>query len=312
MILTFLLLHLKQLFRLLKELGIIRSLILLFLAGAAMARAFTLSPSRPDLLCFVLVLSLFSLHTFRKDKAFLKILPVRRYLLYFVEYHLIASPFYLRLLLDRHGMIALLAFAAISLIPFVNIRLNRNGSSFTRLNFIPSEAFEWKSGLRKHGLLIAVLYLLSLSLYQYPYVAFVVIVIFTLISTTFYNEAEPQQMVEVFQLAPRQFMFRKWEMQLMLFWTGCIPLMLIYLFANFAYWYVLPVLVLVSSIIQILSINLKYSFYAPGESINKTIFIAIYVLSLFVPFFVPVPLVMMLNYQRKAMINLKGYLNDSY
>lgn len=309
MISAFLGLHFKQLLRLLKELGIIRSLILLFLAGAAMARAFTLSP---DLLCFVLFFSLFSLHTFRRDKAFLKILPIRRYLLYFVEYHLIASPFYLQLLLRQQWIISLLAFVAISLIPFVNIRLNSKRGSFTRLNFIPSEAFEWKSGIRKQGLLIAVLYLLALSLYQYPYVAFVVIVLFTLISTTFYNEDEPQQMVEVFQLAPRQFMFSKWKMQLMLFWTGCIPLMLIYLFANPAYWYVLPVLILVSSIIQILSINLKYSFYAPGASMDKSIFIVIYVLSLFVPFFVPVPLVMMLNYQRKAVTNLKGYLDDSY
>lgn len=312
MILTFLRLHLKQLFRLLKALGIIRSLILLFLAGAAMASAFSLSPVHPDLFSFVLVFSLFSLHTLRKDKTFLKILPIRRYLLYFVEYHLIASPFYLRLLLDRHGMIALFAFAAISLIPLVNIRLNSTGAAFTRFSFIPSEAFEWKSGIRKHGIGIVVLYLLALSLYQYPYVALGVIVIFTLISTTFYNEAEPQQMMEVFQLAPRQFMFWKWKMQLKLFWTGCIPLILIYLFTNSAYWYVLAVLVLISSIIQILSINLKYSFYAPGESMDKSIFIAIYVLSLFVPFFVPVPLLMMLNYQRQAVINLKAYLDDSY
>ncbi|WPP50298.1 hypothetical protein [Catalinimonas niigatensis] len=281
----------------------------MFLAVFAIASAFTLSP---ELLGLVLFLLLFSLHTFRNDKAFLKILPIRRYLLYCVEYHLIASPFYLQFLLHQQWIISLIAFATISLIPFVDIRLNSKRSFFTRIHFIPSEAFEWKSGIRKQGLLIAILYLIALSLYQYPYVALVGIVIFTLISTTFYNEDEPQQMVGVFQLSPRPFLFRKWKMQLLLFWTGCIPLMLIYLFANPAYWYILPVLILLSSVIQILSINLKYSFYAPGASMDKSIFIVIYVLSLFVPFFVPVPLVMMFNYQRKAVTNLKAYLDDSY
>lgn len=239
-------------------------------------------------------------------------LPIRRYLLYAVEYHLLASPFYLRLLLDQQWIISLLSFSAISIIPFVNVKIMSNGAAFSRLKLIPAEAFEWKSGVRRHSFVIAALYILALSLYQYPYVAFVVIVLFTLLSTTFYNEAEPLQMVEVFQLAPRQFMFMKWKMQLMLFWAGCTPLILIYLFMNTAYWYVLPVLILVCSVIQILSINLKYSFYVPGESMDKSIFIAIYVLSLFVPFFVPVPLVMMFNYQRKAMANLKAYLHDSY
>ncbi|MEK6478935.1 hypothetical protein WJR50_15420 [Catalinimonas sp. 4WD22] len=309
MILSFLSLHLKQLIRVLKELGLFRCLIVLVLLSFALARVFTLSP---DLLCFVLIFSLFSLHILRKDKAFLKFLPIRRYLLYAVEYHLIASPFYVRLLLDQQWITSLLSFTATSIIPFVNVILMSNGAALHRLKLIPAESFEWKSGIRKHSFIITALYMLAISLYQYPYVAFVVLVLFTLLSTTFYNEGEPLQMVEVFQLAPRQFMFMKWKMQLLLFWTGCTPLMLIYLLGNTAYWYVLPVLILVCSVIQILSINLKYSFYVPGESVDKSIFIAIYVLSLFVPFFVPVPLVMMFNYQHKAIVNLKAYLNDSY
>lgn len=71
MILTFLELHTKQLGRLLKKLGWVRSLIVLALLAFALARTYTLEPPLTYAIAALLVFSLVSLHVSRKDRAFL-------------------------------------------------------------------------------------------------------------------------------------------------------------------------------------------------------------------------------------------------
>ena len=308
MLLTFLKLHAKQLGRFSQELGIIRSLIVLVLLAVTLARIYTVKPPYTYGVVALILLLLVSVHTVRKDKTFLQILGIRSKLLYLAEYHLLVSPVYLEFLLNRRWIEILSLSVMVSVVPFLNLSLSRRSSRAGRLGWIPSEAFEWKSGLRKQGWLIGLLYMLALGLYRYPYVAFMVIVMFTFIVTTFYNESEPRLMVEVFAHSPSAFLFMKGSIQLTLFWLGCLPLMLIFLWSNADYWYVLLVLFMVSSTIQLLSIQLKYSFYEPGRSFNKDVFMFIYVMSLFVPFFVPVPLVMLFYYYRKARLNLQSYL----
>ncbi len=297
--------------------GFFRSLILLFFLGMVLARANTLEPPQTYVLGFVLITLLASLHTVRKDKAFLHLLDFPTYPLYLVEYHLLASPVYSILLFKQDWIVLAVTCLLVSIIPLLDhiplhsrIKITQGGA--TGLSFIPVEAFEWKSGLRKHGLLIGLLYLLAIVLFQYPFVALLVIVVFTFLVTTFYNESEPRQMLEAFALPPRQLLWMKWKLQLKLFWIGCLPLALIFLINIPEYWYVLPVWIVVCSVIQLLSINLKYTFYEPGLSLNNDIFMFIYFLSLFVPFFFPVPLVMMLRYYRRAHLNLQTYLHDSY
>jgi hypothetical protein len=237
----------------------------------------------------------------------LNIIP---YQLYLIEYHIISIPFYVNFLLHTHWVEAFSAFTGVSLIPLLGFSLNSESSISQQLNFIPTEAFEWKSGLRKNSVRILLLYILAIALFQFPLVSFLVIIIFTFLVTAFYNESESRQMVEVFDLSPRKFILMKWKKQLTLFWVGCLPLVLICLFANKEYWYVLLAIILISSIIQLLSIHLKYTLYEPGTIIDKDIFMVIYFFSLFVPFFVPVPLIMLFIYYHKSISNLKNYLHD--
>ena len=333
MIATLLKLHLKQLGRALLELGVVRSIIVLALVFFTLARIYTLTPPLTYVVAVLVFLSLISLHTFRKDKIFLQLIDVRPRLLYLVEYHLLASPVYLEFLLNSHWLEVAGLLGVITLIPLVTVKPIFKASRIRSLSFIPASAFEWKSNLRKQGIWIGLLYVSALVLYAYPFVTLLVIVIFTFIVTTFYNEAEPRSMVEVFsghpapprnvsgvirgypgsgiaEASPQAFLLQKGKTHLFLFWTGCLPLILVFLLVNTEYWYVLMIWFLISSIIQLLSIMLKYSFYEPGNTINKDVFMFIYFLSLFVPFFVPVPLMMLFYYYRRAKNNLSVYLDD--
>lgn len=308
MISTFLALHAKQTGRLFRELGIVRGLIILLLLAITLTRIYALEPPYTYFVATLLFFLLFSLHIFRQDKTFLAIIGVRSHLLYLIEYHLLISPVYLIFLLNGQWIETVSIGAAVSLIPFVHFNFTHQASEARRLPFIFPEAFEWKSGLRKQGWFIGALYVAALGLYPYPFVALLVIVVFTFIVTTFYNESEPRPMVEAFAASPSTFLFKKGKIQLILFWIGCTPLVLIFLLTNATYWYVLLVWIIVCSVIQLLSINLKYSLYEPNVSLNKNVFMAIYFLSLFVPFFFPVPLVMMMYYYRRARKNLQPYL----
>jgi len=311
MVATLLTLHLKQFGRVLQELGVIRSIITLLLVFFTLARVYTLTPPLTYVVIVVVFLSIASLHTFRKDKTFLQLVYEQTRSLYLIEYHLLASPVYLEFLLNFHWIEVTCLLVAITLIPFVNVNFTSRASRIRSLSFIPALAFEWKSNLRKQGLWIGLLYISALVLYAYPFITLLVIVVFTFIVTTFYNEAEPRSMVEVFaDSSPHAFLWQKGKVHLLLFWTGCLPLVLIFLLVNTKYWYVLVIWFLVSSIIQLLSIMLKYSFYEPGNTLNNNVFMFIYFLSLFVPFFVPVPLVMLINYYRRAKNNLSVYLDD--
>ena len=312
MIFTLLTLHIKQLGRLLREIGPFRSLVLVALVAFTLARASSLTPPFTYILAAFVVLLLASLHVFRKDKTFLRILGARSYLLYAVEYHLLASPFYLLFLLNRQWLPVLGVAVAVGLIPLLTLSVRRSRSAAYPLTILPAQAFEWKSGLRRHGLTVGLLYGLALACYPYPFIALAVVVLFTLLVTTFYDESESRPMVDAFAASPQAFLLSKWRTQLTLFWTGCAPLLLIFIVAYPEYGYVLPVLFVVSSLIQVLSINLKYSLYEPGLSLNKSIFMAIYFLSLFVPYFVPVPLVMSVYYYRRARRNLQPYLHASH
>lgn len=311
MIITLLKLHLKQLGRLLRELGMIRGVIVLALVFFTLARIYTLTPPLTYIVIAIVFLSLASLHVSRKDKTFLQLISDQTRSLYLVEYHLLASPVYLEFLLNSWWVEVAGLLVGITLIPLANVRSNAKASRIRSLSFIPASAFEWKSNLRKQGLWIGLLYVLALVLYSYPFVTLVVIVIFTFIVTTFYNESEPRSMVEVFaDSSPRAFLWQKGKVHLLLFWAGCLPLLLVFLLMNTKYWYVLVIWFFISSVIQLLSIMLKYCFYEPGNTLNKNVFMFIYFLSLFVPFFVPVPLVMLINYYGRAKNNLSTYLDD--
>lgn len=302
--------YLKQLGRLLGEIGLWR--IILIIAATLLASLVLLKKAEENAVGFsVFILALvFFLHVQRKDKPFLKSLHIKDQLLYFIHYQLLASPFYILLFLYQKFALFSLLFISISMVPLIppispSFRVARRKFPEIRLH-----NFEFISGIRQYSFLLLMLYLLAFFFYQVPYVAFGAIIVFTFLSTTFYQEAEPWQMVEVYQLSPAKFLWMKIKNQWLDFWLLSSPFCLLFLLGKPGFWYILLVWVGVCSIIQACSICLKYTFYAPGKDFDNSIFMGVYFISLFVPFFVPVPMVMLVRYFKKAQLNLNPYLYD--
>lgn len=315
MVKAFTRLYIRQFGRLLRELGLWRRIFLLLLVIMLFMVLISKVNSHSPFIAIAAFVSLLTLHFQRKDRQFLKIVNIDEKLLFFVHYHLLALPLYLIFGLFLQLIPFLLLFTSISLIPLLSSSTPFSGYifSFRSLNLLqllPLNNFEFVSGLRKHKIYLLVLYGLALVFFQYPMVAFCTIIVFTFMSTSFYNESEPWIMLEVYQLPPRKFLLQKIKSHLSAFWVLCLPLILLFLFHQVEYWYVMLVLMVVSSVIQALSICLKYTFYEPGKNFDNSIFMAIYGLSLLVIFFIPVPFVMLVYYFRKATLNLNHYLYD--
>src|SRR5690606_29300936 len=135
----------------------------------------------------------------------------------------------------------------VSFLPFIPTALAAyNYRSIYFLRYIPIRNFEMKSGIRKDAFLLIPLYIACFAFYQYPSVTMVMILLFTLYSTTLYSEGESRQMLEVFQLNSSKFLILKVKNQLLDFWIICLPLILMLVIVQYQYWYILLVLVLIS------------------------------------------------------------------
>lgn len=250
------------------------------------------------------------LHIQRTDKNFLLISLRGDKRLYFFHYHLLSIPIYIVLILANEFLILVCLFTAVNLLPFLVGNYSFAGFQYDIIRFIPFRNFEFKSGLRQNFFTIVFIYAVCVVFYESPFVALTAILLVTFVCTSFYSESEPGQMLEVYRMSAKRFLRYKITNQLIDFVFLILPLISIFLVVNIRYWYVLAIFLIISAIIQTLSICLKYAFYEPGRTINKSIFIAVYALSIFVPFFVPVPLIMMVHYFRKAESNLNHFLYD--
>lgn len=307
---TLLFIRFRQGLRYAAELGFLRGIVALFLLLFFYVSALQRFP--PWLTAGIMAALLLSIHTTRLDKTFLSILGLPATLVYFVEYLLLALPFMVPLSLQNHWQPALSLFGITLVLPLLNVRLTDTSRRFSWVvTWLPAAMFEWKSGLRKHFFPLLIIYAIALFCYQFTVTTPIALLLLTLISCDFYVETESREMLEAFEMPPGKFLWFKLKNQLKIFWLLCLPLLLIFIFFHGAYWYVLPVVMLLCSVLQVLSILLKYAVYSPHEDLQGNfLLIGLSIIFFFVPFLLPLPFLWIVKYYRKAMHNLHFYLHD--
>ena len=307
---TLLFIRFRQGLRYGAELGAFRGLValvlLLFFYVSALQRF------SPWLIAGLIGFLLLSIHTTRLDKTFLSVVGISAAQVFFVEYLLLALPFLVPLLLQNHWQPALLLFGITSFLPFLNVRITDTSRRFSWLvAWLPADMFEWKSGLRKHFFPVLIIYAIALVCYSFTVATPIALLLLTLISCDFYVKTESREMLEAFEMPPGKLLQLKLKNQLKMFWLMCLPLLLVFIFFHGAYWYVLPVVMLLCSALQMLSILLKYAIYSPHEGLQGNfLLIGLSIIFFFVPFLLPLPFLWIIKYYKKAMHNLHFYLHD--
>lgn len=323
--------RLSQLFRLLKGIGLFRIIALLLLLWLVSFLVFQILklPENTVKSLLGIGLLLLSLHATRNDKHFLKTTIKNPYSIYLSEYLLLILPFLVIWIIYFNwigiGFLILLVLL-IPLIP-INFKLQNLGSMIkllinpfsSNLNskfkfslpFISVGSFEWISGIRRNLIILLPVYLIILAFSFKPNVAVVGLIFISILVSGFYYDGEPREFVEFFAKNPREFMLRKIFVNLKQLLILFAPILIIAIIFQAPTWYYLIGAVIISFLIQVLTIVFKYGLFEENAKLNRnSVIVFLNILFVIVPMFLPVPIIMGIRYYKKAQENLKKYFHD--
>lgn len=304
----------KQIYRIILELGKIR--IPLYLLGLAFFyRIYFDIVSNSDFNVFValgLSLILLIIQLKRDDIDFLSSVLSNHRLYLFTEYLLFSLPFSFIFLLHKEFLMFAGIIGFSGLLTFIKKPQTNTPSIFNRLiDIIPDESFEWKSGIRQSLFLIIPIYIAAIiGSYQMPVIP-VAILILWLITFSFVEKGEPLSHLIALELSPKEYLIHKMGKQVILFNCMVAPLALIYIVLHYNEWFLIIGILSVQCFLNIYIVIVKYAFYTPNEESKAAQTMSgLGVISLIIPFFIPVVIGLSIKYYFQSIQNLTTYLHD--
>ena len=305
--------RLMQFFRLLQELGLIRvviGVVALFIAFGA-SREFVSAGENLLVIPAVLVISLLLLHQKRSDLQFFKLYAEKAQILHLIEYGMLALP--LSMMLGFHGHlleagVTLIAPLAIPFIPVLKGGLIFNSSL---QSFIPDDLIEWKAGVRKMLLPIALLWLIGLATSFFIGSIPIVIFLLGMLFSGFYERMESLTILVASERSPAKFLQRKIWLSVASFTVLNLPLAFAFAAFHPAQFYIPIVELMLFNLLIAYAVVVKYRFYLPEPDVKgNQMLLAIGFIGVLIPFVLPVFLFFLLRFYFKAKQNLNFYLHD--
>lgn len=305
--------HSKQIYRGIIGIGLLRTIFIIpFLAYLCFA-VFTWSANSESsiYLAFGIFTLLVIIQLRRKDKEFLELHSHNyKYILY-AEYLILALP--ILLCFAYHLQWKAILIVILGLLVIIHLK---NSAKQITLNskiqrIIPAESFEWKAGIRKQLVFIIPLWALSVLLSPFIGSVPIGIIVLGLLSISVYENNEPYQMILLYELSARQFLWMKIRNQIKLFTLITAPLIVAFVIFHPQYWYIPLIEFLFLTIIQIYAILVKYAFYeSNSRSQASSMYIAIGIIGGIIPFLTPVVLLLMIRFYVSSIKKLNPYLDD--
>lgn len=305
--------HLKQIYRGIKRLGILRTLFILPFVVYLIFAIFTWSTDfKSAIYVSVATLTVFGIAQIRRtDKKFLELHFHSFKFILFVEYLILAFPILFCFAVHFQWEAALMI-----IVGFLGIIHIKNRSKQITLNskiqrIIPTKSFEWKAGIRKQLLFIVPLWILTLLFSPFVGTVPVGIMILGILSVALYEDNEPYQMILLYELTARQFLWMKIKNQIKLFTIITVPLIASFVIFHPQYWYISIIEFLFLTLIQTYAILVKYAFYeSNSRSQASGIYITIGFIGAFIPIVTPVVLLLMIRFYMSSIKKLNPYLDD--
>lgn len=312
MIRALLKIRLKQIYRGIIGIGLIRFIFLVGLVGFLGFALYVKSSDKltSQYLSAGFLLLIMFVHSKRGDKLFLKSHFSNYKTLMLAEYVILSIPVLCCFLIHKQW-VAISQLTGLLII--INIDLKaRNSNLNTKLQkLIPDDAFEWKAGIRKQFFIIVPIWIIA-ALTSF-FIGSVPIAIFILGITilSFFEKCEPYQILLSFELSATKLLILKVKRLLQLFSTLVIPLLVLFIVFNPDKWYVPVAEYFIFCSLLIYTIMTKYAFYEPNiKSSAAQIYIALGALGGIIPFFLPVVWLLTIFFYSKLVNNLKFFLYD--
>ncbi len=303
----------RQIHRALAAVGIVRFVLLLVLLAFLEVFLFLASQENQNanyitgLFLFILIL----IQVKRKDKLFLQTHFSQYTNIFKIEYLLFALPLIINFLLHfkwLHSAAVILGSLLISHINYVPKKRSFN-TFFQKI--IPNEMYEWKAGSRQLMFIITPLWIIGLSTSFFIGSVPVAILFIGISSLNLYEICEPYQMIIASEKSPRKFLNRKIQLHSLILTSILMPLVLAFILFHTAYWYIAVVEYFLLISINIYFILIKYAYYEPNEKPAATRIMGIVgAISVILPVFLPVILLLSVIFYSKSLEKLNYYLND--
>lgn len=258
----------------------------------------------------VVISSLYNYHLNRKDINFINKYLQRPKLQICFNYNLLIFPITFAMCLSQLWYLALLLQIAVSIVSQTTIRFSNLKLRFIS-KYIPSQHFEWITGTRKNFYLLCVLLLIAIVLSPVKLFGLVALFMFNLVIVGFYNFSEPVMMLNPQNLIPEIFLSKKITFLSGVLFAFNAPLLIInVLFHQEIIWFnvcfLFGFLLLAAS-----SVYIKYSNYKPNEPGRFSIDYLALIASLFIPYLLPLGILIYFSSRKKAIANLSYYSNDT-
>lgn len=313
MIKAFIKIRVKQFYRGLNDIGWFRIVFLIGLVVFIGFMAFVMTSTDQNAFYVSGLMSLIVLliHTKRPDKIFLKTNFTYYKLIYIVEYLMLSSIIITFLIVHFQWGPILFLVLAISLIVHVDLKFRQRNLNSRLQQLIPSESFEWKSGVRQTFYLLILLWVIGICTSFFIGSVPIVLFILGIIPFSFYEKGEPYQMIVAYEMGTTKFLLHKIKMQIGLFTIMALPLIAAFLVFHIDKWYIPLVEYFVFISLYIYLILAKYAFYEPNsKSSAAQVFSAIGAFCGMVPVLLPLVWLLSIRFYFNSKENLNIYLND--
>lgn len=298
---AFLTFRLKQLFRVIREIGVLRVVFMstiIFILLFQVIRS--LSNYHPLYVPVFYLLITTPLHIFRKDFVFIFQLDLSKRLIFAAEYNLAVIP--LSLIAAVSGLLWIIPIGHIvstitAFLPGIYLREYQSKNRRV-VNWIPFRLFEWRFLFRKHFYMALLSYgiglLLSFSVYTLPVFLFYWM---AFIAYAF-NTIEPKEVIEEYG-ERSAFLRQKIKIHSLFFHALFVPQYCLFLLFHFQFWYVWVYLFLFAQMVIMFCIYFKYAHAAYARKIvaNQVPVMLFISLTLFLP---PVSILILYRYQKRA------------
>ncbi len=314
MISKLLIFRFRQLYRMLREIGVIYLVVALILVfGLVMGIIEQVFNSDSPAIGLIGILLASFIHLNRKDGNFLSKLDISTAKLFAAEYLIFFLPLTTIFLFSGNYGAVFIQNIGLLLLCFVKpvSFINSSYSNRLDLKFISSQAFEARSFFRRFFIPLALVYvfLLGTGMFVAPGLLATLLLSFTFIS--FFDEVESKELFEVFHFK-KGILTSKIQIYLGLYYLLMIPHVLLFLILHFQYWYLLLAALFLGTTVILFNIFYRYAQFTPyRRRVYNSTANSLFIFSIIIPFFYPVTLIYLLIYWLKARKNIRFYYAEN-
>lgn len=303
--------RLKQLWRLFKQVGFVRTFLLsIVVASFLFFELPDLISGNGLLTVLIYPLIIFPIHLLRKDQDFLRKLELSKEVILAGEYHSLVLLYSLFLIYFQQWSTIFLGHLLITIIlllPSINVeRTYRVNSRF--IKWIPVKLFEWRSHIRQRKFFLLFGYAFIVLLSPYAIAMSIAILILAASFSEAFTHLESKELIEAY---PRNsnFLWSKLKDHSGFIHLLFLPFYVLFLLFHPELWYILVLLLIIIECSVCFCLLYKYSWFgfSKSEIHNQIPFIIFFVSTII---FFPIGIAFLYFYWKKAINALPEYAKN--